>query len=303
MVGAGAALASRVRECHDAGGRWDPCSPHLTVTSCWSDQQTAFAYVKNTHRSRVSYSPRQHLRLPGARSQGWVSSEARECSGARGDPDTCAGAGASRTGWCWALRAPSLVRGGSRVGVRDTPVPGQSRHSRVPSTHVAPAAAERPRLPLHMAGPPSGSRHRSFTSRLLRKHLESVRGERAWSQAGGTGLLTTLGQGSCSHCLAVLQHLTPQSRPPPSASSKPSCCISTSSARGLSGGAEALARRGCPGRGGEGQQGCSAEGSSSGRCWSRAQERGERGELSLLPAPRREHGARARARPAESVQQ
>lgn len=179
MVGAGVALASRVRECHDAGGRWDPCSPHLTVTSCWSDQQTAFAYVKNTHRSRVSYSPRQHLRLPGARSQGWVSSEARECSGARGDPDTCAGAGASRTGWCWALRAPSLVRRGSRVGVRDTPVPGQSRHSRVPSTHVAPAAHGRApeRLPapqLHIATPAQAPGERQG-----RESLESGRGDRA----------------------------------------------------------------------------------------------------------------------------
>lgn len=90
MAGAWAALASRVRECHDAGGRWDSYSPHLTVRSCWSDQQTAFAYVKNTHRSRLSYSPRQHLRLPGAGAKGWVSSEAlgssRECSGAPGGP-------------------------------------------------------------------------------------------------------------------------------------------------------------------------------------------------------------------------
>lgn len=115
------------------GGQWDPCSPPLTVTSCWSYQQTAFAYVKNTHRSRLSYSPRQHLRLPGAAARAGLAAKpwgaAGSAAGHRGDPDTCAGAGASRTGWCRALRAPSLARlRGSRVGVRDTPVPAQSRH-------------------------------------------------------------------------------------------------------------------------------------------------------------------------------
>lgn len=89
-----AALASRVRECHDAGGAMEPLP---TGTSCWSDQQMAFAYVKNIHRSRLSYSPRQHLRLPGAAARAGLAAKplgaAGSAAGHRGDPDTCAGAG------------------------------------------------------------------------------------------------------------------------------------------------------------------------------------------------------------------
>lgn len=261
------------------GGAMEPLP---TVTSCWSDQQMAFAYVQNIHRSRLSYSPRQHLRLPGAAGRAGLAAKplgaAGSAAGHKGDPDTCAGAGASRTGWCWALRAPSLVRRGSRVGLRDTPVPGQSRHWCLGGPHAAPAAGQRPRLTLLMAGPLRGSRHRSSTPRLLRKHLESAREKRAWSQAGATG-------NTPNHPRSGLLLSRPCCAPAPDPTQPPPtlCLLQTIvlhlhklSPRSPE---TTVSRRGGAVRthGGEGQRGCGAVGGSPGCCWRWGQERPARG--------------------------
>lgn len=221
VAGAWAALASRVRECHDAGRARKPYSPLLTVTSCWSDQQTAFAYVKNTHSSRLSYSPRQHLRLPGAAARAGLAAKpwgaAGSAAGHAGDPDTCAGAGASRTGWCWALRAPSLVRRGSGVGLRDTPVPGQGRHWCLGGPNTPCGSSRLRAAPAHAAhgrAPDTAAPHRDSCANTWRAPGKREPGVRQGAQ--GTPP-TTPGEGSCSHGLALLQHLAPHShpRPPP----------------------------------------------------------------------------------------
>lgn len=286
MAGAWAALASRVRECHDAGGRWDRYSPHLTVRSCWSDQQTAFAYVKNTHRSRLTVlQPPAASATAWSRGQGWVSSEAlgssRECSGARGVPDTWAGAGASRAGWCRALRAPSLVRRGSRVGVRDTPVPGRSRHWCLggPQHPCGSSRPEGPRLTLPVAGPLRGSRHRSSTARRLRKHLDSVREERAWSQARGTGNTRNHPRSGLLLSRPCCAPAPDPSQPPPTLCLLQTIVLHLHKAQRPPETTVPRQRRGGAVRahGGEGQRGCSAAGGSPGRCWMWGEERPARG--------------------------
>lgn len=189
------------------------------------------------------------------------------------------------------------------MGVRDTPVPGRSRHWCLggPQHPCGSSRPERPRLTLPMAGPLRGSRHRSSTARRLRKHLDSVREERARSQAGGTG-------NTRNHPRSGLLLSRPWCAPAPDSSQPPPtlCLLQTIvlHLHKLSG----LQRRRCRGSGEVGLSGPMAVRGSGGAapreaapgaagCGERSVRRGERdGGLSLLPAPRREARRRRRAR-------
>lgn len=85
----------------------------------------------------------------------------------------------------------------------------------------------------------------------------------------------TPGRSSCCRGIASIQHPTPHSCPPPSAPSKPSRCISTSSAHGLQRRTAPRQQRGGAVRAhpGEGRLGCSTVGSSPGCCWRWGEER------------------------------
>lgn len=160
------------------------------------------------------------------------------------------------------------------MGLRDTPVPGQSRHwCRGGPQHPCGSSPRRGAAP-----------HRDSCASTWRAPGKREPGVRQGPQ--GTPP-TTLGQGSCSHGLAVLQHLTP-TQPPPTL-----CLLQTIvlHLHKLSPRAPetTVSRRGVAVRaqGGEGQRG---RGRQPRLCWRWGQERpargARRGPLSSPSAPR-----------------